>query len=203
MAKDTTPPPERLAEIELVTRRAQAGDEGVVPRLRELLDEFPRLAAYHGDLANSALAAWISLAAGGNALLRESLSVKVGTLRSELAGESPDPVLELAADRVVVSWMAANYTAAAEAAALATNENSRLVAHRTKRRLQAERAHLGALAALVTLRKLLPRGTGRSRGETPALPRHADADAVNNRLAGFFGDLSLFPAARKDAAVVN
>lgn len=195
MGKHVTPPPERLAEIQRVTDRARAGDPAAVPRLRELLDEFPRMAAYYGDLGNQAIGVWIALAAGNDLFLREALSVRVGAMRRELAGDNPTPVMELAADRVVMTWMAVNYFTAMEGTALAAKENAKMLAFRTKRRLQAERAHTAALGALVALKKLCPPAPKVADGEraVPALPA-AGAPDLANRISGYFADL-LGPAA--------
>src|SRR5437879_6587371 len=81
MGKDATPPPpERLAEIAAITDRAKAGDPTAVPRLRELLDEYPDLWEHYGNLASQGVAIWINLVAGNNLYLRESLSWKVAAL---------------------------------------------------------------------------------------------------------------------------
>ena len=210
MTTDSTnapPPPERLGEIQALTARAQAGDHTAVPRLRELLAEYPEMAVHYGDMAGHAAANWIALTAGTDLHLRESLSARVAALRRELAGEAPDLVLALAADRVALSWLAANYHAAMEASALSARENPRLLAFRTKRRHLADRSHLTALAALVTLRKLLPPAANPAAApdRAPALARHAGPGDVTNRLSEYFADLAFSPpaAARKDLAAVN
>ena len=51
------PPREALAELRDVIARAKAGDAAALPRLREIFDRSPALAARYGDLARQAEAA--------------------------------------------------------------------------------------------------------------------------------------------------
>lgn len=59
-------PPEHnaLEEIKAVVSRAKQGDTSVLPRLRELLSQYPDLWKRYGDLAAQAVMAWANLAAG-------------------------------------------------------------------------------------------------------------------------------------------
>ena len=203
MGDDTTgPAPERLAEIEQVVDRARRGDESTVPRPWELLEEFPAMGDYYGDAARQALGVWIGVTAGSDLHLRESLCVKAASLRKDLAGESPGPIRSLLVDRVVQSWLAANYFVATEGAAIGAAEGPKMLAFRAKRRLQAERAHLAALALLAAVDRHLPRpspaaaaGDAGRATPTPGAP----ADAAN-RVADYFEQLSRRPAAERGRA---
>ena len=200
---DTTEPaPERLAEMQQVVDRARRGDESAVPRLRELLAEFPALGDYYGDAARHALGVWIRVAAGSDLHLRESLCVKVDSPRRGLAGESPGPILTLLVDRVVQSWLAANFFAGTEGTAIGAAEGPKMLAFRAKRRLQAERAHLAALALLAAVGRHRPRPSpvvaAGDAGRTPPTPG-GPADAAN-RLADYFEQLSRRPAAERGQA---
>ncbi|VTU00913.1 Uncharacterized protein OS=Planctomyces maris DSM 8797 GN=PM8797T_31453 PE=4 SV=1 [Gemmataceae bacterium] len=192
-----TPTPEQMTELQAVTDRARAGDHTAVPRLRELLALFPRHGAYFGDLALQAAGVWIDLAAGPDLHLRESLAVKLDALRRDLLGGSADPVLDLAVDRVALTWLAANYLTAMDGAAVKHGESPRLQAFRAKRRHQAERAHLTALAALVALRKALAAPPAAAPLAAPVLTDRAAREAVANRLSGFFDGL---PTLARDGA---
>jgi hypothetical protein len=145
-----------LCEIQEVVSRAQQGDAAVLPRLRELLAQFPLLAETYGDLAMHAQTAWAALAAGTDLYLKESLLHQAATMRQELAGPSPGPVERLLAERVVACWLQLHYFDAVEAQALATGGTPRLAAYRARRQALANRNYLAALAALTTLRRLLP-----------------------------------------------
>ena len=207
MGDDTKgPAPERLAEMQRVVDRARRGDESAVPRLRELLAEFPEQGDYYGDAARQALGIWVVVAAGSDLHLRESLCVKAASLRKDLAGESPGPIRSLLVDRVIQSWLAANYFAATEGTAIGAAEGPKMLAFRAKRRLQAERAHLAALALLAALDRHLPRpGPAEVSGDagratpTPAPTPVGAADAAN-RLADYFEQMSRRPAAERGAA---
>ena len=203
MGDDTTrPAPERLAEMERVVDRARRGDESAVPRLRELLAEFPALGDYYGDAARQALGIWVTVAAKSDLHLRESLCVKAASLRRGLAGESPGPILTLLVDRVVQSWLAANFFAATEGTAIGAAEGPKMLAFRAKRRLQAERAHLAALALLAAVGRHLPRPgpveVAGDAGRTPPTPG-GPADAAN-RVADYFEQMSRRPAPERGAA---
>ena len=150
------PAHEVLDEIRAVVGRAKQGDASVLPRLRELLTHHPALWKHYGDLAAQAEAAWADLAAGTDLHLRECLLRRAEALREELAGPAPSPVERLLVERVVACWMQMAYFDALEAQSLGTEAKPRLAAYRAKRQEQAHRMYLTSLAALTTLRKLLP-----------------------------------------------
>lgn len=198
------PPPERLAEIQDVTARAQAGDQAVLPRLRELLGEFPQMAEGFGNLATQAEGIWVRLVAGSDLYMQETLLSKIAALRQELTDGSPNPVLKLLVDRVIMSWMSVSYFAGMEGNALRVNETPKLLAFRTKRRLQAERAHLAALAALVTMKKLYPTAAPPPVKEPPALSSPAGPLNLTNRISEYFADVLGPNSGHKDrVAAIN
>jgi hypothetical protein len=153
---EPAPAPEVINEIRAVVHRAKQGDVSVLPRLRELLAEFPLLAERYGNLAAQAEAGWAALVAGPNLYLRECLLHKAAAMRVELGGPSPSPVERLLVERVVATWMQLNYFDALEPVAIDGGESPRLAQYRARRQEQAHRAYLSALAALTTLRRLLP-----------------------------------------------
>src|SRR5262245_49910915 len=126
---------------------AKKGDSGVLPRLRELLREFPVLAESYGNLAAQAEAGWAALAAGPDLYLRECVLQKAEALRGELGGPSPSPVERLLAERAVACWLQVYYFDALEAQAVG-RESPRLAAFRARRQDQAHRSYLSALASL-------------------------------------------------------
>jgi hypothetical protein len=165
-----------LNEIRDVIGRAQQGDAAVLPRLRELLAQFPLLAETYGNLAVHAEKAWAALAAGTDLHLSECLLHQAATMRQELAGPSPGPVERLLAERVVACWLQLHYFDAVEAQALAAGGTPRLAAHRARRQAVAHRNYLTALAALTTLRRLLP-ATATVPAAIPATPTPTPAAA--------------------------
>jgi hypothetical protein len=200
------PAPEILDEIRSVISRAKQGDTTVLPRLRELLADHPALWQRYGDLAVLAEAAWADLAAGTDLHLRESLLRRAEALREELAGPTPSPVEKLLVERVVATWLQLHYFDVIEAQSLNNDEKPRLASFRAKRQEQAHRMYLTSLAALTTLRKLLPKATMKvlpspsSKADTTALPvqnGHGNGHVggvsagVHNRIGIYFDEPAL------------
>jgi hypothetical protein len=190
-----------LAEITTVVGRAKGGDASVLPRLRELLEDHPALWGHYGDLSAQAEAAWANLAAGQDLYLRESLLRQGEALRHELAGPHPTPAERLLAARVVACWVQMAYHDAVAAQSLGSDDKPRLMAFRAQRQEQAQRQYLAALAAFMTLRKLLPGTTPKVRPAEAHDPAHAERNGharnghaadlppgIQNRLAGIFGE---------------
>ncbi len=179
------PVPKVVDEIRAVVNRAKTGDTTVLPRLRELLARYPELWQRYGDLATQAQMAWANLAAGSDLYLRESVLRMAEALREELAGSSPSPIERLLVERVVACWLQLHYSDAIEAQSLNNDEKPRLAAYRAKRQEQAHRMYLTSLAALTTLRKLLPTTpmNNHRNGHSSELPM-----GVHNRLAGYFDE---------------
>jgi hypothetical protein len=200
------PAPEVLDEIKAVVVRAKKGDVSVLPHLRELLAEHPALWQRYGDLAAKAESAWADLAAGPDLHLRESLVRRAEALREELAGPAPSPVERLLVERVVATWVQLHYFDVIEAQALNTDEKPRLASFRAKRQEQAHRMYLTSLAALTTLRKLLPTATIKvlpsPKDDAPSDPErngHCNGHAVavppgvHNRIGFYFDEPALDP----------
>ena len=133
----------------------------MLPKLRELLTLHPALLATLWRLGQpGAEGAWANLAAGSNLYLRECLLLQTEAMREDLAGPHPSPIVRLLAERVVATWLQVNYFDAIAAQASTTHEKPKLAIYRARRQEQAQRAHLSALAALATLRRLLPSEIG-------------------------------------------
>jgi hypothetical protein len=147
------PAPEVLAEIKTVADKAERGDVSVLPRLRELLAQYPALWRHYGDLAAQAEMAWVTRAAGPDLYLRECLLQQAAALRAELAGPTPSPIERLLVERAVACWLQLQYFSAAEAQV--HGESPKLTMYRARRHEQAQRMYLTALAAMTTLRRLL------------------------------------------------
>jgi hypothetical protein len=181
-AREGAPDADALNEIRAVVARAKQGDTAVLPRLRELLDGHPILWQRYGDLAAQAERLWVALAAGPDQYLRECLLRQAEAKRQELAGADAGPLERLLVERVVITWLQLYYFDAITAQAAAKDEPPKLALYRGKRQAQAQRAYLSALAALTTLRRLLPRHL------PPSSPAPAPGDA---------GDRGGDPARRK------
>jgi hypothetical protein len=169
------PDADALNEIRLVVGRAKKGDTTALPRLRELLDTHPILWQRYGNLGAQAEQLWIALAAGPDKYLHECLVRKAEAMRQELERADAGPVERLLVERVVMAWLQLYYFDALTAQAAAKDEPPKLALYRGKRQAQAQRAYLSAVAALTTLRRLLPRHL---RASPPAL---VPADANDKR----------------------
>jgi hypothetical protein len=191
-----------LDEIRTVVGRAKQGDATVVHRLRELLAEHPAVWMRYGDLAAQAEMAWANLAAGPDFHLRECLLLRAEALRQELGGAAPSLVEKLLIERVVACWLQVHYFDATEAQSLNTDGKPRLAALRAKRQELAHRMYLTSLAALTTLRRLLPGATAKmppAQGHDAAPagrnghPRNGHAadlpPGIQDRLGGICGEV--------------
>jgi hypothetical protein len=155
--------------------QAEKGDRTVLPELRKLLHEHPRLWSGCGDLALQARASMIQQTAGSNLLMSESLLWKTAAMKEELAGEAASPLERLLADRVVATWLDVHYHEALLAQPGPANEaRARLL---ERRHDAANRRHLAAVKMLATVRKLLTPAlspvqiASRLEGQNPALRR--------------------------------
>ena len=171
------PTPEEVADL---VARARQGDEEVLPRLRAFLDAHPAAWRQCGDLARHALDAWITLVAGPDLVARESFARKAAELTAELAGPDPTPVEKLLVERVVACWLQLHHADAA--GAHAGDLSLRQAAFAQKRQDAAHRRYMTALAALATLRRLVPAGVAPAGLPTlttpfPGLPGTIDEDA--------------------------
>jgi hypothetical protein len=152
----SAPAPELVRELHEVVGRARKGDATAVPRLRELLAQYPELAEPCGNLAIQAEAAWATLIAGPDLYFREGLMRKAALMRAELSGPSPSPIERLLVERVVAAWLQLHYFDAVEPKEILHDASPKLMQYRARRQEQAHRAYLSSLAALTTLRRLLP-----------------------------------------------
>jgi hypothetical protein len=134
-------------------KRAEQGDQSVLPELRKALDADARIWQHYGDLALQAEAALIKLASLPNLLLGESLVRKLHDLKKELGGDSPSPLERLLVERVTATWLETNYFSALMTQAVNAGEaRMRLI---ERHHDAAHRRHQAAIKTLATVRKLL------------------------------------------------
>jgi hypothetical protein len=153
---DDPPQPEPLDSLEglrALAARARS-DPSALPELRRALDLHPEIWRRVGDLAARAEQLWVELIAGPDVLAREALLHHLEALKVELAGPSPSPLERLLVERVAACWLQINHADAA--AALARDVSIKQAEFAIKRQDRAHRRHLSAVAALATVRRLLP-----------------------------------------------
>ena len=146
--------PPVVEDLNSLVKRARKGDETVLPQLRELLDTRPELWQHFGNLAGHAREAWLRVISGDDLALKESTARKAQDLMRELAGPEPSVVERLLAERAVLCWMQLAHADALAAQSL--SQSRHLGDFWAKRQAGAHRRYLTSLAALVTLRRLLP-----------------------------------------------
>ena len=151
------PPPDAAAELRCLLERARTGDPSAVPQLRAVLDTHPEIWHRSSDLALYAREAWISLIAGSDAVLAESLRRKTEALRQDLTSANAGPLEQLLVDRVVVAWLAVSH--AEIALPQARDATTKQLAFAQSRLDLCGRQFRQAIAALTTARKLVPAGS--------------------------------------------
>jgi hypothetical protein len=159
---------EAAERLQQLVRRAEQGDQSVLPELRAVLDRDPGLWRFAGDLARLAEDSMIALAAGHNLLLKESLSRKVAELKAELAGPTPSLLDRLLAERVAICWLMASYSDTAYAQAKGTPAPA--IEHAWRRQDSAGKRYAEAIKLLATVRRLLGSERGQ-REDEPDRPR--------------------------------
>jgi hypothetical protein len=146
--------PPVVEDLNSLVKRARKGDETVLPQLREMLDTRPELWQHYGNLAGHAREAWLRVISADDLALKESTARKAEDLMRELAGPEPSVVERLLAERAVLCWMQLAHADALAAQSL--SQSRHLGDFWAKRQAGAHRRYLSSLAALVTLRRLLP-----------------------------------------------
>jgi hypothetical protein len=143
------------AELERLLQQAEQGDRSVLPRLRAALTANPEVWQRYGDLAAQAVGAMIALASGHNLLMSESLLFKVRELKEEVGGPSPSPLERLLVERVVATWLHANYADALVAQQAGAQAGPATLRDRSQLQQAAERRHQAAIKQLALVRRLL------------------------------------------------
>jgi hypothetical protein len=152
-------------ELVHLLERARQGDDSVLPRLREVLDNRPELWRHFGDLAFHARECWIKLIAGPDLTLKESIARKVDELGRELSGARPSAMERLLVDRILANWLQLEH--AEVAASQSTTSSVAVAGFLTKRLDRAHHRFITSLGALATLRRLIP-GAGEVATYVPA-----------------------------------
>jgi hypothetical protein len=168
-----TDEPPVVEDLNLLVQRARKGDETVLPQLREMLDTRPELWQYFGNVAAHAKEAWLRVISGDDLALKESTARKAEDLMRELAGPESTVIERLLAERATLCWLQIHH--ADTLAAQSLSQSRQHADFWAKRQSSAHRRFLTSLAALVTLRRLLP---GQAGGR-PIVSTNSDASSKN------------------------
>src|SRR5258706_92641 len=95
-----------VAVLERLAARAPTGDPAAVVDLRRVLDKNPDIWQSVGDLSAHVERTFISLLAGRNELVAESIRRQISALRRSLGYGSDTPAQRLLADEIVACWLA-------------------------------------------------------------------------------------------------
>ena len=96
----------KLRELRILSDKAEAGEKGARRELRMAIrNSTPEVVAKASDIARKGHKILIGTAAGGDPLMEEALSVRLGLMRAQIAGEDPSPLEALLTDRVVSCWL--------------------------------------------------------------------------------------------------
>jgi hypothetical protein len=140
------------AELNELLRRAHEGDTTVLPHLRDCLSRTEVWRAY-GDLGAHVRRAWIAHIAGHDLVVQEAIQSKLSALERELSGQQATRIEHLVIERILATWLQLHH---AELWTTQSFDKPKLAEYWARRQARAERAHLRALGALATLRRLLP-----------------------------------------------
>jgi hypothetical protein len=145
-----------MTPLEATLTLARRGRKEILPKLREVLDQHPELWQHFGNLARQAQESWLSLIAGKDLYLAESLRRHLDTMRAELAGPAPSALDRLLVDRILAAHVQLLYFEAVDTTD-PSGENARVARYRMDRRDQANRHFLSAVKMLATVRNLVAR----------------------------------------------
>jgi hypothetical protein len=162
---DSLAPDLQNEHLDELVRRARTGDVEACRALREILDHTPGLWDFVGDLAFQAEQRWLDFIAGDDSLFRDALARKVSAMKTELTGTSSSPLEKLLVGRIIATWLQSHQADASYAQAQGLSLKQAAFAQ--QRMDAAHRRHLTAIAALTTVRRLLPKVTTPGVGQAP------------------------------------
>ena len=142
-----------IKELKALMVRAHDGDEGALPKLREILDVAPSLARELLDPAKVAERSAVGLYSSKEDLLaREAIPRVLEQMRAELGGEAPTPLERMLVERVVATWLQVQcyetlYAQNATKMTMAWGE------HHQRRIDRAHNRHLSAIRTLAQIRR--------------------------------------------------
>ena len=153
---ETMAPPRRrklLDELRGCIERAQDGDEEAISKVRQILQEAPRLTQIFVDLAKTAEDSFVKRVSGDDPLVQEALPPQLKAMRDELAGPEPSPLERLLAERIVACWL--QYADIIYAQNLG-DMNMTQSAYHQRRLDRLHNRYLSSIKTLAQIRKLGP-----------------------------------------------
>jgi hypothetical protein len=148
--------PPAAVELHALVRRAQAGDPGALPRIREVLEDHPEVWQHVGDLAALVEQAWIAVLAADHPLAAEAMRRTVMEMKADLAGEHPTRLERMLVDQVVACFLEVKYLEGVSAEPGRGSLGQ--AAFRLRRLESSQKRYLSAIKMLTTVRTLMPAG---------------------------------------------
>jgi hypothetical protein len=152
----------KLRELRILSEKAEAGEKGARRELRMAIrNSTPEVVAKASDIARKGHKILIGTAAGGDPLMEEALSVRLGLMRAQIAGEDPSPLEALLTDRVVSCWLLVELLEVLTSAQLQRGEHMKakrvpdsFLKFILKWQEGAQRRYLSAIRELTRIRKM-------------------------------------------------
>jgi hypothetical protein len=146
--------PPTIEQVAAILERIRDGEHGLLPYLRQALDNHAEIWQRIGDLGCHARSTWLNLVAGRDAGLRECLRRKLEADQAAIAGPDPSPLENLLAARIVLTQLQLDHTDALAGQVRETSiRHARFLAERQDR---TSRRLLHSIGALIALRRLTP-----------------------------------------------
>lgn len=98
-----------MDDYDEILDRAEKGDRSVLPRIREIFDEFPAMVEEVGDLSRMAKDGIFDMLGGDNLMIREAQERKLATFIEEVAGPNSTALERLLADQIALCWLHVRY----------------------------------------------------------------------------------------------
>ena len=100
-------PPDSLLKNELhnLVERAQAGDPGALPGIRQILDDHPEIWRHVGDLSHLVEGALIAVLSANDPVAAEAMRRTIREMKAELVGDDPRRLVKMLVDEIVVAWL--------------------------------------------------------------------------------------------------
>ncbi len=140
-------------DITCLVQRGMAGDQEVLPAIRELLDQAPELWTQARTLSTQVEHAWLQTLTGEDLVTREILIRQVARLKAALAGPDVSPLERLLIDRICACFLALQHAELRTASRL---QHGRTPSSTEEKRLDSlQKRFLGAVKSLAQIRKLM------------------------------------------------
>jgi hypothetical protein len=150
----------KLKELEALSNQAKDGDKEARKELRRVLRaSSPEIVARASDLARWGQKMIIPTAAGRDPLMEEALTVRLESMRLEIAGSYPTPLETLLTERIVSLWLLVETLDALVSGQLRTDldvprATPSYLRHIFKWQDSANRRYLASIRELARVRKL-------------------------------------------------